>query len=119
MPAYRLIAKLGRHCHDTNGRACESVLHLVKLGVRAVDSSLAGLGGCPFAPGAKGNVATEDVVKVLEENFHDTGLVQASSGLSRQEALQTKLQLLYVLGGEISRTLGRQDNARVADNLRR
>lgn len=119
MPAYRLIANLCRHCHDTNGRARENVLHLVKLGVRAVDSSLAGLGGCPFAPGAKGNVATEDVVKVLEDNFYDTGLVQASSGLSRQEALQVKLQLLHILGSEISRTLGRQDNARVADSLPR
>lgn len=60
------------HCHDTYGSAVANVLHMVKLGVRTVDSSIAGLGGCPFAPGASGNVATEDVVYALELEGYPT-----------------------------------------------
>ncbi|KAK9894723.1 aldolase [Cystobasidium minutum MCA 4210] len=95
------LSQLAAHCHDTNGKACENVLHLVKLGVQTVDSSLAGLGGCPYAPGAKGNVATEDVVRVLEENFYDTGLVQELPGQTHEAALWQKLQDLSRLGQEI------------------
>merc|ERR1711939_603203 len=69
------VESVAAHCHDTYGLAITNVLHLVRLGVRTVDSSVAGLGGCPYAPGASGNVATEDVVYALEREGYDTGLV--------------------------------------------
>jgi hydroxymethylglutaryl-CoA lyase len=63
------------HFHDTYGRALANVLAGLRLGVRAFDSSVAGLGGCPFCPGASGNVATEDLVAFLEGLNFDTGIV--------------------------------------------
>ena len=65
----------GSHCHDTYGTAVANVLHTASLGATVFDASIAGLGGCPFAPGASGNVATEDVVYALEREGFDTGLV--------------------------------------------
>ncbi len=67
----RFIDKFGSvdvialHAHDTYGQAIENVLKAYDMGVRRFDSSIGGLGGCPYAPGAKGNVATEAVVKKL------------------------------------------------------
>lgn len=54
------------HFHDTYGQALANIYAVLQLGVRVVDSSIAGLGGCPFAAGASGNVATEDVVYMLD-----------------------------------------------------
>lgn len=54
--------QLAVHCHDTYGMALPNILRAFDLGVRVVDSSTCGLGGCPYAPGAAGNVATEDVL---------------------------------------------------------
>jgi len=54
------------HFHDTRGTALANILVAVDMGVTTVDSALGGLGGCPYAPGASGNVATEDVVYMLE-----------------------------------------------------
>ena len=56
---------LAVHCHDTYGQALANILTALQMGVSVVDSSVAGLGGCPYAPGASGNVATEDVVYML------------------------------------------------------
>jgi hydroxymethylglutaryl-CoA lyase len=53
------------HCHDTYGQALANILTALEYGVSTVDSSVSGLGGCPFARGATGNVATEDVVFML------------------------------------------------------
>lgn len=53
------------HCHDTYGQALANILTALEMGVATVDSSVAGLGGCPYAKGASGNVATEDVVYML------------------------------------------------------
>lgn len=53
------------HCHDTYGQALVNILTALEMGITVVDSSVAGLGGCPFARGATGNVATEDVVYML------------------------------------------------------
>jgi hydroxymethylglutaryl-CoA lyase len=58
---------LAMHFHDTYRHAIENVLESWKLGVEAFDASVGGLGGCPFAPGASGNVATEEVVRALRE----------------------------------------------------
>jgi hydroxymethylglutaryl-CoA lyase len=62
------------HFHDTYGRALANVLEGLDRGVRAFDASVGGLGGCPFCPGASGNVATEDIVAFLEGLGFTTGI---------------------------------------------
>ncbi|MCL4136814.1 UNVERIFIED_CONTAM: hypothetical protein GTU68_000143 [Idotea baltica] len=57
---------LAVHCHDTYGQALPNILTALEMGISVVDSSVAGLGGCPYARGASGNVATEDVVYMLQ-----------------------------------------------------
>lgn len=59
-------AQLAAHFHDTYGQALANLTVALELGVRIIDSSVGGLGGCPYAPGATGNVATEDVVRFCE-----------------------------------------------------
>ena len=59
------VSCLAVHCHDTYGQALANILAALQMGVSVVDSSVGGLGGCPYAPGASGNVATEDVVYML------------------------------------------------------
>jgi hydroxymethylglutaryl-CoA lyase len=76
-------AEVAVHFHDTRGTALANILVAVEMGITTVDSALGGLGGCPYAPGASGNVATEDVIYMLEEMGIHTGvdldkLVQAS-----------------------------------------
>ncbi len=66
--------KLAMHFHDTRGTAMANILASLDLGIRTFDSSLGGLGGCPYAPAATGNVATEDVVYMLHRMGFTTGL---------------------------------------------
>lgn len=68
------VAKLAVHFHDTYGQALANILVALAAGVAVVDSSVAGLGGCPFAPGATGNVATEDVLYMLDGFGIDSGV---------------------------------------------
>lgn len=68
------VDKLAAHCHDTFAMAVPSILALLPMGLKIVDSSLAGLGGCPYSPGATGNVATEDVVYALHKLGYTTGV---------------------------------------------
>ncbi|KAL3445992.1 hypothetical protein BJX65DRAFT_280342 [Aspergillus insuetus] len=68
------VAKLAGHFHDSYGRGLKNAWEAYLCGVRVFDSSVAGLGGCPFAPGAKGNVATEEVVGMLEGRGVKTGV---------------------------------------------
>jgi hydroxymethylglutaryl-CoA lyase len=67
-------ASLAGHFHDTHGRALACIRESLKYGLRTFDSSVGGAGGCPFAPGAKGNVATEQVVAMLEDENYQTGI---------------------------------------------
>ena len=67
-------AVLSGHFHDTRAMAVANSYAALDAGIRKFDSSIAGLGGCPFAPGASGNVATEDVVLMLEACGMDTGI---------------------------------------------
>ncbi|XP_071855038.1 hydroxymethylglutaryl-CoA lyase, mitochondrial-like [Apostichopus japonicus] len=60
------LDKLAVHCHDTYGQALANIYAALQMGVSIVDSSVAGLGGCPYAKGASGNVATEDVVYMMD-----------------------------------------------------
>jgi len=67
-------ARLACHFHDTRAMGLANVFAAIESGVRQFDSSVGGLGGCPFAPGAKGNVATEDVVMLCEQMGFATGV---------------------------------------------
>ena len=92
-------ANIGVHCHDTYGQALSNILIALQHGITTIDSSVAGLGGCPYAKGASGNVATEDVVYMLNGMGIDTGV---------------DLDKLIVAGNRISDTLGRANGARTA-----
>jgi hydroxymethylglutaryl-CoA lyase len=90
------------HYHDTYGQALANILASLDLGIRVVDSSVAGLGGCPYARGATGNVATEDVVYLLQGLGLETGV---------------DLPALVATGQWISNTLGRDNNSRAGRAL--
>jgi len=96
------VDRFAVHCHDTYGQALSNILVALQHGIRTVDASVAGLGGCPYAPGASGNVATEDVVYML----HGMGI---ATGLD--------LNKLIAAGNRISATLGRVNGAAVARAL--
>lgn len=66
--------KLAAHFHDTRGQALANILAAYKLGIQVFDSSIGGLGGCPYAPGAAGNVSTEDVVYMFQGMGIKTGI---------------------------------------------
>ncbi len=68
------VGRLAGHYHDTNGRALDNIDASLSLGVRVFDAAVGGLGGCPYAPGASGNVATEAVAAHLFRLGYDTGL---------------------------------------------
>lgn len=68
------VGRLAGHYHDTNGRAMDNIDASLALGVRVFDAAVGGLGGCPFAPGAAGNIATETVAAHLARLGYETGL---------------------------------------------
>jgi hydroxymethylglutaryl-CoA lyase len=96
------IENLAVHFHDTYGQALANILACLQLGVAVVDTSVAGLGGCPYAPGAAGNVATEDVVYMLNGMDIETGV---------------DLQKLAFAGRQISQQLGRTPTSKAARAL--
>lgn len=67
-------AALSLHLHDAHGQALATALGAIELGVTRFDAALAGFGGCPFAPGAHGNLATEELVRTLHAAGHETGI---------------------------------------------
>jgi hydroxymethylglutaryl-CoA lyase len=93
------VDDISGHFHDTYGQALANTLAALELGVWQYDTSVAGLGGCPYAKGATGNVATEDVVYMLHGMGIDTGI---------------DLDQLIDAGQYISDFLGRKSNSRVA-----
>lgn len=92
------IDRLAIHFHDTRGQALANCLACIDLGIGVIDSSVAGLGGCPYAKGATGNVATEDVVFMLEGMGIETGI---------------DLDALIETGRFISEQLRRENGSRV------
>lgn len=96
------INAIAVHCHDTYGQALVNILTALQLGVSVVDASVAGLGGCPYAEGASGNVATEDVVYMLNNMNIHTGV---------------DLMKLLDVGEYICSHLHRQPNSKVARAL--
>jgi hydroxymethylglutaryl-CoA lyase len=85
------VKKLAGHFHDTRGQALANVYAAWKLGVRVFDTSVGGLGGCPYAPGATGNVATEDVVYLFDGLGVKTG-VDLDQLLSMQKWISESVQ---------------------------
>lgn len=67
-------SKLAGHFHDTSNTALDNITVSLEAGLRVFDASVGGLGGCPYAPGAKGNVATENVIELLHQAGYATGL---------------------------------------------
>jgi hydroxymethylglutaryl-CoA lyase len=88
MPA----VEVGAHFHDTNGRALDNIRASLALGIRSFDASAGGLGGCPYAPGAAGNVAMEAVVEMLEADGFSTGVdgVALSKAVAFAQSLRTR-----------------------------
>ena len=80
------IDRIGCHFHDTRALGLANVYAALESGIRRFDSSIAGLGGCPFAPGASGNVATEDVAMLCEQLGFDTGLDLAKLLVASEKA---------------------------------
>ncbi len=68
------LAAIALHFHDTRGTALANVLTALQMGVTTFDSSAGGLGGCPYAPGATGNLATEDLIYMLDGLGIETGV---------------------------------------------
>ena len=93
---------LAGHFHDTYGQALANVLAVMERGIAVIDSSVAGLGGCPYAKGASGNLASEDLVYMLD-------------GLGITSAVD--LGRLIAAGNTISRALGRESGSKVARAL--
>lgn len=97
------VKKLAGHFHDTRGQALANILAAYKLGIRTFDSSIGGLGGCPYAAGATGNVATEDVVYM----FEGMGI---KTNLNLSKLIKTNAWLSQVMGKELSSKVSRVEN---------
>lgn len=98
IPASRLAV----HFHDTYGQALSNILMALQMGISVVDSAVAGLGGCPYAKGASGNVATDDVIYMLDGMGIETGI---------------DLHKLVKAGETIINALNRKNNSKVANAL--
>ncbi len=95
-------SKLAVHCHDTYGQALANIYASLDHGIRVIDSSVAGLGGCPYAEGATGNVATEDVIYMLHGLGYETGI---------------DIDKLIDAGNFISAALERKNSSRAANAI--
>jgi hydroxymethylglutaryl-CoA lyase len=94
------LAKLAGHYHDTYGQALANIYASLELGVATFDSSVAGLGGCPYAKGASGNVATEDVVYML----HGLGI---RTGVDLDKVVDTGQWICALIGKEPASKAGK------------
>ena len=96
------VAQLAGHYHDTYGQALANIYASLESGIATFDASVAGLGGCPYAPGASGNVATEDVVYLMEGLGIETGI---------------DLKRLVETGAWICKMIGRESSSRAGRAL--
>ncbi|MDG1905041.1 MAG: hydroxymethylglutaryl-CoA lyase [Arenicella sp.] len=96
------VEQLAIHCHDTYGQALANVYAAIETGIKTVDSSVAGLGGCPYAKGASGNVTSEDVLYMLNGLGLETGV---------------DLEKLIHAGSFISEKLNRRNQSKVAQAM--
>ena len=93
------LDQISMHFHDTYGQAIANIYASLQMGIQSFDSSVSGLGGCPYAKGASGNVATEDVLYLLQELGIETGV---------------DLNKIIRTGNFISKALGRKNNSKVS-----
>jgi hydroxymethylglutaryl-CoA lyase len=96
------VDRLAIHCHDTYGQAIANIVAALEAGISTIDSSVAGLGGCPYAKGASGNVATEDVLYLLNGLGIETGV---------------NLESIVETGNFISKRLNRANQSKAANAL--
>lgn len=97
------LSQIALHCHDTYGMALANIYAALERGISVFDSSVAGLGGCPYAKGASGNVATEDLLYLLHGLGIETGI---------------DLEKVIDVGAFITKTLGTPSQSKVAKALR-
>jgi hydroxymethylglutaryl-CoA lyase len=102
------LDKIALHLHDTRGTALANALAGLEAGIRSFDTSAGGLGGCPYAPGASGNLATEDLVYMLDEMGVETGV-------DLDKLVEASLKMEKLLGRRLpSRLLGQRRAVREA-----
>jgi hydroxymethylglutaryl-CoA lyase len=102
----RYSIQISAHFHDTRALALVNVWSALNCGVKKFDSCIGGLGGCPFAPGASGNLATEDIVNMLHQSGYTTNV--------KEDALmdavrETSKILNYEIGGRMTKWLTKED----------
>lgn len=100
--SYLSISKIAMHFHDTYGQAIANVYAALECGIHRFDSSVAGLGGCPYARGASGNVATEDLLYLMHGLGIETGI---------------DIYKVVAAGHQICKILGRKNQSKVANAL--
>ncbi|MEH6347360.1 MAG: hydroxymethylglutaryl-CoA lyase [Bermanella sp.] len=93
------VDKLAVHCHNTYGQALANIYASLELGINKIDSAVAGLGGCPYAKGASGNIATEDVLFMLNGMGIETGV-------NLDDVIQTGQWICELLGRESQSKVG-------------
>ncbi len=101
------IERTAAHFHDTYGQALANVLASLEMGLRVFDASVAGLGGCPYAPGASGNVATEDLVYMLQGMDFAAGvdlgnLIEAGAFICTALGIETQSRVARALRGSVA-----------------
>ncbi len=94
------VKKIAGHFHDTRGHALANILTAYNLGVRTFDTSIGGLGGCPYAPGAAGNVATEDVVYMFDG-------MKVKTGINLKNLMSVNAWLQNIIEHPLSSKVGR------------
>ncbi|BGP30975.1 hypothetical protein JCM10296v2_002737 [Rhodotorula toruloides] len=120
------VSKLAAHCHDTYGTAISNILHCVSLGVPTVDTSIASLGGCPYSPGATGNVSTEDVLYALYHSGIPSSFFPAPPEAGKGTLLgwngegedKQRFERLCEVGEWVSERLGRANGSSVGRAVR-
>jgi len=105
------VEKLAGHFHDTYGTAVANVFAALAQGIRTIDSSVGGLGGCPYSPGATGNVATEDVLYALKDSQYKIAGSNFGNGT-------IDLEKMVDIGWWISEKLGRESVSRAGKAIR-
>lgn len=104
------IKKLAGHFHDTRGQALTNIYAAYMVGVRVFDTSIGGLGGCPYAPGASGNVSTEDVIYLFDN-------LKVKTGISFDKLIETNRWLRPLINHELSSKAGRVGKLKPAEKI--
>ena len=102
----RYSIQISAHFHDTRALALVNVWSALNCGVKKFDSCIGGLGGCPFAPGASGNLATEDIVNMLHQSGYSTNVKEDKL---RDAVRETSKILNYEIGGRMTKWLTKED----------